>query len=122
MKSPIEVELMNFFISLIDRLGCSVGEMVDCGKGYLPTKRQEERYLIHKEYIGSHNNVLMEFEKVTRYLNKVLGHMSWGSTCGLSFEGSDIFAPNLVGVNNVVDSNGTVFYLTALDNPFEILH
>jgi hypothetical protein len=122
MKSSIQVELVDFFVGLKYRLDCSVGEVVNCCEADLSAERQEEWYLIYEEDVRRHGNLAMEFEKVFRNLNKILGHMSCFRACGLSFECGYIFAPYFIGRDNVVNGYWTVFDLTALDNPFEVFH
>ena len=122
MESPIQVELMNFFVSFKNRLDCSVGEVIDCCESDLSAQCEKEQYLVHEEDIRCQCHVTMEFEKVIGYLAKVLCHMSGFRACGLSSEGCDIFSPDLVGCDDVVDSYWAVLDLVALDDSFEVLH
>jgi hypothetical protein len=122
LKSPVHVELVNVFIGLEDSLGCPVGEMIDCRKAYLSAQGEKEWNLIYKKDIRGHRHFAVEFEKVLGYLHKVLGHMSWFGTCGLSFQGCDVLSPDLVGCYDIVDSHWAVPDLVALDDPFEVFH
>ena len=85
MKSPLEIELMYQFILSEDRLCFTIGEVTHCGERNSSAQIEEEWYLVNKKNVRSHCHVSVEFEKVTRDLNKVRGHMSWLRPRGLSF-------------------------------------
>jgi hypothetical protein len=95
-ESPIQIKLVNVFISFEDRLGCAIGEVVDCCEAYLSAQCEKEWNLVYKEDVRCQRHFMMEFEKVFWYPHKVPGHMSWFLACGLSFQGCDVFSPDFV--------------------------
>ena len=122
VESPIQIVLMDVLISLKNCLGCSVGEVIDCCEVDLSAQGEKEWNLVYKEDVRCQRHFAMEFEEVLGHLHKILGHMSCFRACGLSFEGSYVFAPYFIGRDNVVNGNWAVLDLTALDNPFEVFH
>ncbi len=122
MKSAAEIELVYLFVCLVYCLDCSVGEVVDCGEANLSAVREKEWDLVNKENVRCQCHITMEVEYFFGDLNKVPGHMSWFRSCGLSFEGCDIFSPDFVSCDDVVYSNRAVLNLVAADDPCEIFH
>ena len=62
----------------------------------------------------------MEFEKVLGNFDKVPGHMSWLTSCGLSVEGCGVLSPYLMGSDDVLYHHWAVLDLVALDYPLEV--
>jgi hypothetical protein len=122
MKAPVQIEPVDFFVCFEDGLDRSVGEVIDCGETYLSAVREKEWDLINKENVRCQSNITMEVEYFFGDLDKVPGHMSGFRSCGLSFEGCDIFSPDFVSCDDVVYSNRAVLNLVAADDPCEIFH
>ena len=121
VKTACIVETVDFLVGFENSLDSSVRQMVHRSETNLSTVRQKEWYLVDKGYVGCQCDVPMEFEDAVRHLNKIRCPMSWFSTCGFSFQGCYVFAPNFMGCDDVLYRHRAVLDLVTLNDPFEIL-
>jgi hypothetical protein len=122
MKPPIEIELVYLFEGLEYGRHFSVRQMVHCCKADFSAEGEEERYLVDEKDIFCHCQLFVEFKKVGWYLYKVPHNMSGFCPRSFAFYGRDVFAPNLVGGDDVIHGYWAIFNLIALDYPFVVLH
>ena len=121
LETTASVQSIDNLERLVDSLQLPGGQMCVACEIDLPTEGDKEWNLGNKENVDGQVNFLVQRQII-------LGDFQFSSRDSLNllsdclaFQSSHIFAPNLLGIVNIINCHWTIGNLVAGDGPFEVL-
>ena len=119
LKSASKVEGVYLFKRFEDGCYLAIHQMFLQSEAYLPAKSKEEWYLVDKEDVKRHVDLLVKLEDVLWDSYKVSSNMGSLGPCCLALQSCYALSPDLVGCLNVFRCDGAVLDVVGSYDPFK---